>query len=138
MTRVNCGVDPHELPSQALLAEHREITRIPNAIRRNPKIGATPLPENFRFGEGHLRFFYNKLGYLHNRYWSIYTECKRRGYNITCKEEAFQNLPTPLMGDYTPSLTDRNLTLALLLSKRYRVKGQKIKLRKVSVKRIKG
>ena len=30
MTRINCGIPPEELSDKHLLAEHREIKRIPN------------------------------------------------------------------------------------------------------------
>lgn len=131
MTRVNGGVAPWELPRQALIAEHREITRIPNAVRRNPKIASTPLPKTFRFGEGHVRFFYDKLGYLHNRYMDLYRECRKRGYNVTCKSDAFLGLPPKLVGDWSPELVDRNLTLERLKDRGHRVIGQKLKVVKL-------
>ena len=33
MTRINVGVDPSELNVKMLIAEHREIKRIPNLIK---------------------------------------------------------------------------------------------------------
>ena len=33
MTRINVGVDPSELTTKHLIAEHREIKRIPNCIK---------------------------------------------------------------------------------------------------------
>jgi hypothetical protein len=114
MTRINGGVYPSELPRTALIAEHREITRVPNAVRRNPNVNAATLPESFRLGEGHVRFFYNKLCYLRDRYISLYDECIRRGYNVTDKTSAFDGLPSHLMGHWIHSEADRQLTLARL------------------------
>jgi hypothetical protein len=34
MTRINTGIPPKELTDKHLLAEHREIKRIPNCIKK--------------------------------------------------------------------------------------------------------
>ena len=38
----------------------------------------------FKLGIGHVKFFYNKLLYLKNRYISLYNECIKRGFNAKC------------------------------------------------------
>lgn len=91
MTRINIGIDPQRLPGKALLAEHREIKRVPNAVRKLKTLGS--IPETFRLGKGHVRFFYNKLGYLRSRYRELHAECVRRGYNVTDFDDAWQGLP---------------------------------------------
>lgn len=68
MTRINCGIPPKQLVDKHLIAEHHEIVRIPNAVKKQGKNLKMDLPETFRLGTGHVRFFYNKLKYLHNRY----------------------------------------------------------------------
>ena len=66
MTRINL-VPPAELCDQHLLAEHRELTRIPNAVAKG-KFSLKGQPEDYKLGEGHVRFFFNKLAFLKQRY----------------------------------------------------------------------
>lgn len=82
MTRINAGIPVEELSDKHLLAEHREIKRIPNAVcfgRANVEV----IPEKFTLGKGHVKFFYDKNKFLYNRYCDIYNECKKRGFNVT-------------------------------------------------------
>jgi len=117
MTRINVGVGPRELPDKMLLAEHREITRIPNAIKKGRTKNFDNLPPTFCLGTGHVRFFYDKLRYLAIRYSAIHAECRRRGFNVTDKTTAFHSLPAQLMGNYIPTETDRALIVARIESK---------------------
>jgi hypothetical protein len=43
----------------------------------------TDIPEAFKLGTGHELFFVNKPEYTLNRYNELYTECKKRGFNVT-------------------------------------------------------
>lgn len=54
MTRINL-VPPEELCDQHLLAEHRELTRIPNAVAKG-KYHLKGQPAEYKLGEGHVRF----------------------------------------------------------------------------------
>ncbi len=92
-------------PSKLLLAEHREITRIPNAVRRG-RFSLGNLPTTFRLGAGHVRFFYDKLGYLGERYGRLLAECQRRGFNVTDSHRRFDGMT----GDYqeTPATGNRD------------------------------
>lgn len=108
MTRINCGIPPKELTNKHLLAEHREIKRIPNAVKKG-KVDLREIPSNFKLGKGHVKFFYDKLKYLHHRYRDIHDECLRRGFNVTCFEDAFRGLPDNLYNDYEPSKRDENI-----------------------------
>ena len=110
MTRINVGIEPREIPSKQLLAEHREIKRIPNCVASG-KYKPVNIPETFRLGTGHVKFFVNKLNYLLKRYKKIYTECVQRGYNVTDYSEAWNGVPDNLMQDYQPSQQDRELLL---------------------------
>jgi hypothetical protein len=105
MTRINAGIPPQKLTNRHLLAEHREIKRIPNVIK-NGKANLDGIPEQFSLGKGHVKFFYNKLGYLHARYVEIRTECEARGFNITNYEDAFLGLPDDLYGTWEPGAED--------------------------------
>lgn len=110
MTRINVGVKPKELCRQHLLAEAREIKRIPNVVAKG-KYNLNGQPKVFTLGAGHVKFFYDKLGYLKRRYDEIYAECISRGYNVTYFGDAWDNVPPKLMGDYTPTEADRKLVL---------------------------
>ena len=117
MTRINVGIDPEELPGKLLIAEQREITRIPNAIRSG-KANLNNLPDRFSLGEGHVRFFYDKLGYLRDRYIRLLEECRNRKYNVTDKTSSFDGHPEELMGEWEPAYVDR-----LMVETRIRSKG---------------
>ena len=99
MTRINVGIPPAELVNQHLIAEHREIKRIPNCIAKG-RYNMDGIPDRFKLGTGHVKFFYNKLLYLKNRYTSLYNECIKRGFNVQNYIGAWDNVPQELMNDY--------------------------------------
>lgn len=88
MTRINIGIHPKKLHTQHLIAEHREIKRIPNLIAKG-KANISNIPTEFTLGTGHVRFFYNKGKYLYNRYQQLHTECLNRNINVTDFTKAF-------------------------------------------------
>ncbi len=102
MTRINAGIKPSSLTNKHLLAEHREIKRIPNCIRKG-KYNLDGIPEYFKLGTGHVKFFYNKLNFLFKRYLDLYEECKNRGFNVEYYGEAWDDTPKELWGDYMPT-----------------------------------
>lgn len=108
MTRINAGIPPAELSDKHLLAEHREIKRVPNVVSAG-KFKLDGMPDRFKLGTGHVKFFYNKLLYLKTRYDSLYEECVRRGFNVTYFGKAWESVPPELMNDYTPTEEDRNI-----------------------------
>lgn len=91
MTRINAGIPPKQLSNAHLLAEHREIKRIPNNIVKRLKSykQVSQGPDQFTFGAGHVNFFNDKLSYLHRRYVEIREECIARGFNVQSYEDAF-------------------------------------------------
>ena len=108
MTRINVGIIPKELSNKHVIAEHREIKRIPNCISKG-KYNMSGKPDRFKLGTGHVKFFYDKLSYLKDRYISLYNECIHRGFNVQNYVGAWDNVPNELMGDYTPTEDDRKL-----------------------------
>lgn len=80
MTRINVGYDPKKLIRQHLIAEHREMKRIPNQVKSG-KVKVKHI-DTFRLGTGHVHFFTDRLGYLLKRYKQVHEECLRRGYNV--------------------------------------------------------
>ena len=108
MTRINVGIPPAELINQHLIAEHREIKRIPNCIAKG-KYNMEGIPVKFKLGKGHVKFFYNKLEYLFTRYVKLYLECKDRGFNVQNYSRAWDNLPDELLNYYEPTDADRQI-----------------------------
>ena len=118
MTRINLGINPIFLSNAHLLAEHREIKRIPNTIKSGKAV-VKNIPENFTLGTGHVKFFYDKLFYLKKRYDKIYLECVNRELNVTYYGDAFEDLPVELCNDYSPTKKDINIILSRLLERDY-------------------
>ena len=110
MTRINVAIKPRELTNKHLIAEHREIKRIPNCISKG-KFNMKGQPTEFTLGTGHVKFFYDKLGYLKKRYELLYKECVERGFNVQYYGDAWNDIPIELMGDYNPTERDRGLLL---------------------------
>jgi len=98
MTRINVGIPPAELNGRHLIAEHREIKRIPNLVNRG-RYSLDNQPKLFKLGTGHVKFFYDKL----------YNECKKRGFNVQNYSSAWKGSPKHLMNDYTPTERDREI-----------------------------
>lgn len=110
MTRINVAILPKELSDKHLIAEHREIKRIPNCVAKG-RFSLKDQPEQFKLGTGHVKFFYDKLLYLKNRYECLYQECINRGFNVTYYGDAWNDIPTDLMNDYNESEKDREIVL---------------------------
>lgn len=116
MTRINVGYPVAKLTGKHLIAEHREIKRIPNTIRTGRAV-IKDIPPVFTLGKGHVRFFYNKLGYLLERYQEIHAECLARGYNVQDYTSAWQGIPEHLMGSYKATDQDKKLIVDRINSK---------------------
>lgn len=106
MTRINCGIPPWELEQEHLIAEHREIKRIPNCVAKG-RFNMKGQPKEFTLGEGHVKFFYDKLGYLKQRYEELYANCIERNIKVQYYGDAWDNIPSNLMGHYVPTDRDR-------------------------------
>ncbi len=96
MTRINIGVPPTTLTNKHLMAEHRELKRIPNVVSRG-RYNLKTAPPEFTLGKGHVSFFYNKLGYLFKRYEELYTECRARGMNVQYYGSSRDGFPPELV-----------------------------------------
>ena len=108
MTRINVGIPPAELVNQHLIAEHREIKRIPNCIAKG-RYNMYGIPDRFKLGTGHVKFFYDKLLYLYKRYLQIHHECKKRNFNVQNYKEAWDDIPVKMMNSYKPTDKDRQI-----------------------------
>lgn len=121
MTRINCGIMPSELPDKILLAEHREIKRLPNHLKKH---GCKKFsPEQFKLGTGHVIFFLWRGRYTYRRYNDIYDECIKRGFNVKYYGRAWSIYKRfPLFdNDYKPSKKDRAIIIARLKSRGFKL-----------------
>ena len=105
MTRINAGISPRQLTNKHLIAEHRELKRIPNVVAKG-RCNLKNIPSKFTLGKGHVSFFYDKLGYLKDRYRDLYNECIARGFNVQNYEASWNDVPQELMNGYTPTEDD--------------------------------
>ena len=122
MTRINSAIPVHCLTDEHLLAEHREIKRLPYCFERAVKSGSIgKIPDKFALGMGHVLFFLDKFGFVRNRYVEIYEECKRRKFNVEDYSENFERLFVDVnekfLKDYEPTEEDR-LMLVKRISER--------------------
>lgn len=107
VTRINV-VPVEELCDQHLLAEHRELTRIPNCIAKG-RYSLKGQPSEYTLGTGHVKFFYDKLSWLDCRYHQLHNECLARGFNPSWKWPESYDFPHDLCKDY--EVTDEALSL---------------------------
>jgi len=105
MTRINV-VPVKELADQHLLAEIREITRLPSNLRTSLNRKSGPLkdseiPLEYVLGKGHVKFFMDKFKWLEGRFLSLLEECDNRGFTISNRDATiFKNVPSKFYGTY--------------------------------------
>lgn len=108
MTRINL-VPVGKLSDQHLLVEHREIKRIPNVIRKG-RYNLNGIPPSYTMGKGHVKYFYNKLWFLYDRYKQIHKECIRRGFNVQDYSDCFKGVPDYLFNHWSPTQGEINIS----------------------------
>ncbi len=114
MTRINL-LNPSQLSDQHLIAEYREIFMVGSALQRslkspNWKKTKDTLPREFTLNKGHVKFFYNKGKYLHNRYLKLILEMKNRGMKPDpARTFKIDQWPSQLYKDWEPKEKDLEL-----------------------------
>ncbi len=112
MTRINSAIPVNCLTDEHLLAEHREIKRLPYCFERAVESGSIgKIPDKFALGSGHVLFFLDKFGFVRNRYMEIHEECKCRKFNVEDYLENFERLfvdaNKQFLKDYEPTEEER-------------------------------
>ncbi|MFN6269271.1 MAG: pyrimidine dimer DNA glycosylase/endonuclease V [Akkermansiaceae bacterium] len=107
MTRINV-IPVSELTTKHLVAEYREITRLPNNLKkslsRKVPFSLDEIPKEYTMGTGHVKFFYNKMKYLQYRFEDLVREMKLRGYNPTYTDSSiFIPKDSTFYNDYIPT-----------------------------------
>ena len=113
MTRINT-IDPVYLLDEWLLAEYRELKRIPNKMRNGGYRNVRLIPAEYRMGMGHERFFLDKMLFLKKRHDSIRAEMTRRTgkeYDIIVD---ISDLPGHLCNDWEPEPNDHFVNVSRL------------------------
>ncbi|AGH32114.1 endonuclease V N-glycosylase UV repair enzyme [Vibrio phage 11895-B1] len=119
MTRINT-IKPSDILDQHLIAEWRELPRIPNSILSGKaKLDLKIIPDQYKLGQNHVRFFYNKLSYLQKRHTMICEEMDRRSINrdksITVDLTSLNLvLKACLCNDWQPTSRDHNINIERL------------------------
>jgi deoxyribonuclease (pyrimidine dimer) len=115
MTRINAGIKPSELHRLHLIAEYREITMVPAALRRSLKTRnkadiLAGIPKSFTLNKGHVSFFYDKLDYLKARFARLVYEMRQRGYTTDLtRGESFNGLPDEFYGEWQETPESREI-----------------------------
>ena len=107
MTRINV-VEPKELTTKHLVAEYREITRLPGNLkdslnRKTKEFSMEEIPKEYVLGKGHVKFFFDKMLFLKQRFESLVGEMISRGYNPTYRDSSIFNVEDRFMNDYIPT-----------------------------------
>jgi deoxyribonuclease (pyrimidine dimer) len=106
MTRINV-IPPSELTREHLIAEYREIMRLPNNLKkslsRSIPFDMKEIPPEYVLGKGHVKFFYNKMLFLQTRFESLVNEMTVRGYTANFTDSSiFVPDDKRFYNDYTP------------------------------------
>ena len=112
MTRINSAIPVHCLTDEHLLAEHREIKRLPYCLRRSLESSnslVSRIPKEFVLGRGHVTFFLDKMQFTLKRYQQLHEECLRRNFKVADYSNNWHGIEPKYMNDYTPSSVERSL-----------------------------
>lgn len=114
MTRINC-IPVEDLHVKHLVAEYRELPRT-FTLAKNfyERKDSSLIPKQYTLGTGHVKFFYDKLGYLAERHKQLVNEMLRRGYNPTFTDDlkqSFVDIPSKYWNNWVPTqkAIDENL-----------------------------
>ena len=107
MTRINI-IPPSELTTKHLVAEYREITRLPNNLKKSlsriKPFSLNEIPSQYTLGTGHVKHFYDKMFFLKKRFESLVNEMLNRGYNPNFRDSSiFENCDKIFYNDYIPT-----------------------------------
>lgn len=135
MTRISVGVRAIELCDAHLIKERVELVRIPNAVRTGKAV-IKDIPKTFTLGTGHVKFFYDKMGYLHQRYSELTAECIVRGFNITDFSDSFEDIPLKLWNNYNETAQDRRIVVERVNERLSGMKNLKYNRKPVEIQQI--
>lgn len=127
MTRINANIPPKELTRMHLVAELREITMVPASLKRSLHSKSINevlryIPSQFTLNTGHVKFFYDKLHFLKDRFDALCEEMRIRGYQPdTSRKIAFDNFPKEFYNHWSATERDNDIVrerIALRISQK--------------------
>lgn len=113
MVRINL-INPRYLADQHLIAEYAEILMLIEGIRKYPNCEG--IPKNYCLGEGHQKFFRNKVKYLVKRHEEIKKEMLRRGFSPKRKIN-LNGIKKELIKNYKPLKEDLKIIKKRIIEK---------------------
>lgn len=112
MTRINSAIPVKNLTDEHLLAEHREIKRLPWCLENAIKSGSIKnIPEKFTLGKGHVLFFLDKQHFIRSRYLDIRMELAKRAFTPQDYLMNWKSVDLTYDNDYTPTSEERDLLI---------------------------
>jgi hypothetical protein len=107
MTRINV-IPVSELNVKMLVSEYREITRLPSNLRtslsrKTKPFSLSEIPQKYTLGTGHVKFFYDKMQFLKNRFEQLVLEMQSRGYTTNYTDSSIFDFEPKYMNNYTPT-----------------------------------
>jgi len=125
MTRIN--VVPVEcLINKHLFTEYKEITKTIRGAQKRLDQGCdfSDIPPSFQHGEGHEKFFFDKVLWLWLRHGHLYIECCRRGFDMdfqmyyaNSSDFLMKLKDTHLWNMWSPTPEDMYLNMARLVER---------------------
>lgn len=122
--RVNT-IRPELLADQHLRAEYNEIHGMMIAyyrrsvLERKTKFNESEIPKNYILSKGHAMFFYDKMKFVQDRWYSIREECQRRGYVTNLTTLNYSIVKPEHMNSYEINYNDKIINLERILTRIY-------------------
>lgn len=123
MTRINT-IDPRLLTDQHLMAEYRELPMVHASLSRslssNRGVDLPTIPKEYTLNAGHVRFFYNKGAWLRERWDSLVSELRIRGFQIdpTARKVDWNVfIDNNLNGDWEPDAKAHQINVERILAR---------------------
>lgn len=116
MIRINSAINPKNLTDQHLIAELRELPRIFTAVNKRVEQNKSfdDIPNEFCLGDGHTKFFYNKLLFLLDRHSFLRFEYYLRfdkNWQFVTDSKTSEWILKDLLYDHTPIEQEKQLLI---------------------------
>ena len=112
MTRINSAIPVKCLTDEHLLAEHREIKRLPYCLRKAIVSGSIDkIPEKFTLGKGHVLFFLDKMSFVLGRYSEIYYELIHRGFYVQDYSDNWKGIDSKYFNKHNCNSEEKKLLI---------------------------
>ena len=112
MTRINSAIPVKCLTDEHLLAEHREIKRLPYCLKKAIISGSiNKIPAKFTLGKGHVLFFLDKMSFILKRYNEIMCETRNRGFDVQDYSDNWKGIDVKYFNTHNCCLEEKILLI---------------------------